>query len=143
MTLSTDVHLVPWLRMSGAIPPLAPCALMEQTGKTLPFIICTQYNFNFMRKSSGVFSQQDGKRPHCGPVLGNPLFFCLNHEEEKLQDLTCGICRIKLCTFFKKVTFHGLRADRVCRSVQPWPWYQWLSLCHDGFSGNLGLKFTL
>jgi len=36
LKLTTHLHLVPSLRMSGAIPPLPLYALMVQTGKNLP-----------------------------------------------------------------------------------------------------------
>ena len=38
MRLTTYLHLVPRLRMSGAIPPLPLNACMVCVGKTLPFL---------------------------------------------------------------------------------------------------------
>jgi hypothetical protein len=48
MKLTTDLHLVPMLRMSGAIPLLPLYAFMTWAGRTLTFtffIVCVNYKF--------------------------------------------------------------------------------------------------
>ena len=96
MRLTTDFHLVPRLRMSGAIYPLPPYAFTARTRKTVIFF----YAFKLFRKA--LIKSNVKHEIHTNDIQ-------FQHSAEDVRaSVKVSVCRFTLCVFICIITMYVL-----------------------------------